>query len=75
MFGADVRGHDDDAILEIDHTALGVGKAAVVQNLQEDIKDFGMRLFYLVKENDRIWPVPHELGEPAALVVSHIAWR
>ena len=49
---ADVRGHDDDRVAEIDRVALTVGQTALVENLQEDVEDVGMRLLDLVEEHD-----------------------
>jgi hypothetical protein len=49
---ADVRGHDEDGVLEIDHAAFAIGEAAVVHHLQQDVEDVGMRLFDFVEEHD-----------------------
>ena len=46
--------HNDDGILEIDHAPLCVGDAPVIEDLQQDVQHVGMRLFQLVKEDDRI---------------------
>src|SRR6185503_2580279 len=37
---ADVGRHDDDAVLEIDRTALPVRQSAIVEKLQHDVQDF-----------------------------------
>ena len=39
---AQVRGHDDQGVAEIHRAALAVGQAAVVQHLQQNIKDIRM---------------------------------
>jgi hypothetical protein len=72
---ADVRGHDDDRVLEIDRAALAVGEAAVVEDLQERVEDVDVRLLDLVEEDDAIGLAPHRLGELAALVVADVAGR
>ena len=36
---AEVRGHDEDRVLEVDGAALGVGEAAVVEHLQQHVED------------------------------------
>ena len=72
---ADVAGHDDDRVAEVDLAALGVGQGARVEHLQEDVKDLRVRLFYLVKQQHRVRPVAHQLGEGSALLVADIARR
>ncbi len=34
---ADVRGHDDDRVREVDRAALAVGQSAIVEHLQQDL--------------------------------------
>jgi hypothetical protein len=52
--GADVRGHDDDRVLEVDGAPLGVGRPAVVQDLEKHVEDVVVSLFDLVEENDGV---------------------
>src|SRR5579859_6961452 len=47
---ADVAGHDDHRVLEVNRTALPIGQAAIVQYLQQHIKDFRRGLLDLVEE-------------------------
>ena len=54
---------------------MAVGKASVVEQLQQDIEDVGMRLFDLVEQDHRVRPPPHRLGQLAALVVTDVARR
>ena len=42
--GADIAGHDNDSVLEVNGAALRIGNAAIVQNLKQDIPDILMRL-------------------------------
>src|SRR5208283_4531821 len=72
---AEVRGHDEDGVLEVDGAALGVGESAIVEDLQEDVEDVGMGLLDLVEEDDGIRPAADGLGELAALVVADVARR
>ena len=72
---AQVRGHDEHRVFEIDGAALGVGEAAVVHDLQQDVEDVGVRLFDLVEEDDGVGTAAHGLGELAAFVVAHVAGR
>ncbi len=72
---AEVRRHDDDRVLEVDRAALAVGQPAVVEELQQDVEHFGMRLFDLVEQDDRVRPPPHGLGELAAFLVADVSRR
>ena len=73
--GAEVRGHHDQGIAEVDGVALPVGEPAVVEHLQEDVEHVRMRLLDLVEQDDLIGPPPHRFGERAAFVVADIARR
>ena len=47
--GAEVRGHDQDRVLEVDRPALRVGEPAVVEDLEQDVEDVCVRLLDLVE--------------------------
>jgi hypothetical protein len=72
--GADVRGHDHDRVLEVDRPPLGVGQAAVVEDLEQHVEDIRMRLLDLVKEQHGVGPPPNGLGELARLLITDVAW-
>ena len=42
---AQVRGHDEDGVLEVDHAPVVVGQVALVEDLQEDVEDIGVGPF------------------------------
>ena len=71
--GAEVGGHDEHGVLEVDRAALGVGEAAVLQDLQQRVEDVGVGLLDLVEEHDRERLAAHRLGELAALLVADVA--
>ena len=73
--GAEVRGHDDDGVLEVDRAALRVGEAAVLEDLEQDVEHVGMGLLDLVEEHHGERLAAHRLGELAALVVADVAGR
>ncbi len=73
--GAQVGGQDDDGIAEVDGASLAVGKPAFIQNLQEDVKDVGVSLFYLVEKHERVGAPAHGLGELAASLVPDVSRR
>ena len=53
---AEVGGHDDDRVAEVDGPALAVGQPAVVEDLEQDVEDVAVGLLDLVEEDDRIRP-------------------
>ena len=72
---ADVRGHHHDRVGEVDGAALAVGQAAVVEELQQDVRHIGMRLLHLVEEHDAVRTTAHGLSQLAALVVADVSRR
>src|SRR5690554_4592506 len=49
---AQVGGHDDDRVLEVDRTALGVGQPALLQGLEERGEHVGVGLLDLVERSE-----------------------
>ena len=72
---ADVRGHHDHGVAEIDRPSLRIGEPPVVHDLQQQIEHVLMRLFDLVEENDAVGLTAHLFGELAALVKADVARR
>ena len=73
QMAADVRCHDDDGVFEIYRSAMAIGQATVVENLEQDVEDVGMRLLDFVEQNDRVRSSSHRLGELPAFIVPDIA--
>src|ERR1017187_4338783 len=73
--GTDIGRHDDNGVLETDGAALAIGEAAVVEDLQQQVEDVGVRLLDFVEEENRIGPAALLLGELAALVVTDVSGR
>ena len=63
----EVRGHDDDRVLEVHDAALTVGQPTLFEDLQERVEDVGVSLLDLVEQYDRERLAAHLLGELAAL--------
>ena len=73
--GAEVGGHDDDGVLEVDHPALRVGQATFLEDLQQAVEDVGVGLLDLVEEHHGERLAAHLLGELATLFVADVAGR
>ena len=73
--GTEIGGHHNQRIAEIDRTALTIRQTPVIQHLQQDVEDIGVRLLDLVEQDHLIGPATHGLGERAALLVADIAGR
>ena len=48
---AEVRGQDQHHVAEVDGAALAVGEPAVVEHLEQDVEDLGVRLLHLVEQH------------------------
>ncbi len=70
---AQVGGHDDQRVLEIDGPAFPVGQPAVVQDLEQDVENVGMGFFDLIQEDDGVRAPLDRFRELAALFISHVA--
>ena len=72
---AQVTGHDDDGVLEVDSASLRVGETSVVEHLQQGVEDIGVGLLYLIEEDYLVGLSPDGLCELSALVVADVSWR
>ena len=71
----EVRRHDQDRVLKVNGPALSVGQATIFQDLEQRIKDVGVRLLDLVKEHDGEGLATNGFGQLTALVVAHVSRR
>ncbi len=72
---AHVGGHYDDGVLEVDHTALVVGEAAVVKHLKQDVEHVGMGFLDFVEQHHGVRLASDGLCQLAPLVISNISRR
>ena len=72
---ADVAGHDDDGVREVDGVAVVVGQAAVVEHLQQDVEHVAVGLFDFVEQDHAVGPAADGLGELATFFVADVARR
>ena len=71
--GAEVRRHDQDRVLEVDRSSLGVGESPVFEDLQQRVEDVGVGLFDLVEEHDGEGLASNGFGELTTFVVTDVA--
>src|SRR5882762_5613258 len=72
---ADVRGHDDDGVLEIYRVAETVGEVAIFEHLQQYVEDIRVRLLDFVEQHDAVRSTLHTFCELSAFLVADISWR
>ena len=72
---ADVGGHDQDDVFEVNGIALAISETAIIHYLQQEIEDIRMGFFDLIEEHYRIGFAPHFFGELTALVKADVAGR
>ena len=72
---ADVRGHHDDRVGEVDGVAVAVGQAAVVEHLQQDVEHVAMGFFDFVEQHDGVGAAADGFGQRAAFFVADVARR
>src|SRR5262249_1619520 len=75
IFGAEIRGHHDQRVAEVDGMPLPVREPSVVEHLEQHVEDVRVRLLDLVEQHDLVGPSTHRLGERAAFLVADVAGR
>jgi len=63
----DVRGHDDQGVLEVHRAALGIGQATVFQELQQQVEHIGVGLLDLIEEHHGVGPAALQLRSAGRL--------
>src|SRR5207302_1666348 len=71
-FAADVAGHGDNGVAEIDRAAVAIGQATFIENLQQDIEDVAVGLFDLVQQNHAIGTAMDSLRQAAAFLIADV---
>ena len=71
--GTEVTCKYDYSVFEVNGLALAVCDTSVIQNLEEDVEDIGVCLFYLVEEHYRVWLTANGFRELAAFLIAYIA--
>src|SRR5712692_618579 len=71
----EVARHDDDRVAEVDGAALRVRQTALIEDLQQDVEDLGVRLLDLVEQDHAVRLATDGLRELSALFVADVARR
>ena len=75
VLGAQVRGEDENGVLEVDDATLAVSKATIFQHLQEGVVNLLVGLLDLIEKHDRERLTANLLGQLATLFVADISRR
>ena len=52
--GTDVGRHDQNGILEVHRSALGIGDPSIIQHLQQHVEHVRMRFLDLIKQDNGV---------------------
>ena len=72
---AEVRGHDDDRVLEVHGAALSIGQTPVIEHLQQCVEEIRVGLLNLVEQDHLIGATANSFGQRAAFIIADIAGR
>ncbi len=72
---ANIARHDDEGIAEIHLVAARVRKVSLFHDLKEHVEDLRVRLFNLIKDDDRVRAAADRLGQLTGVFVTHVAGR
>ena len=71
----EVGSHDNQGVLEVDQTTFVIRQTSVIEYLQQDVEDIGVRFLYLIEEDDRVGFTPDGFGQLSAFIVAHVSRR
>ena len=74
LLGTYVGSEDNDAVFEVDGSAIIVGQSSFIEHLQQDVEHFGVSFLNLVEQYDGLGVTTHFLRQLSALFIAHIAW-
>ena len=72
---AQVAGHDDHCIAEIDGPPMPVCKATFIQQLQQHVEYLAVGFLNLVKQNHTVGPAADRLGQLSTFFIANISRR
>src|SRR5512140_281576 len=72
---SNVRRHYHDGVLEVDDTSVVVGEVTLVENLEQNVENVGMRLLDFVEKHDAVRFATHSLRQRSGIFVSNVSRR
>ena len=69
-----IRRHDEQGVLKV-HRAQLVAQSAFVENLQQDLEDVGMSLFYFIQQDNLIRATSYRIRQHTPFPIAGVAWR
>lgn len=72
---ANVAGHDEYRVSEVNGAPLTISDSTIVQYLQQDVEDIRMGFFYLIEQYHAVGFATYGFGELSAFIVTDIAGR
>ena len=72
---ANIAGHHDDRVLEIDCVPMVIGEPTVVEHLQQDIEYVLVCLFDFVQEDHTVRTTAYRFGQLSTFFIAHVARR
>ena len=75
ILGTNIGSKDDNGILKIYSTPLGISDTAIIQYLQQYIKYIWMCLFYFIKEDNAVRFTAYSFCQLATFIIANITWR
>ena len=73
--GTNVGGHDQNRVLEVHSSSLGIGNTTIIQYLQQYIEYIRMGFFHLIKKDNGVWTSSDCLCQLSAFFIAYISWR
>ena len=75
VVAAEVGGHQDNGVAEVDFATFAVAHKAAVEHLIEQVHHIAMRFLHFIEQHHAVRALAHRFGENAALAVTHVARR
>ena len=75
VVAAQIGGHQNDGVAEVDYPPFAVAHKAPVEHLIEQVHHVAMRLFHFVEQHHAVRAFANGFGKYATLTVTNVAWR
>ena len=72
---ANIRGDDNNCVLKVHSIAVGVGKAAFVHHLQQNVEHIFVGFLNFIEQDDGIRATAHAFRELASFIIAYVSRR